>query len=266
MRAAGRKTGRSTPRRRTVARPRRRRRLGRPDRAEQLDAVAKARSFTSWLMVTGRITVDAELLSRTDLRPGIPPAGSAPPTTTGSPKHVPGSAFPAGIPRRSGTSGEDHRDHRCVTVRGHRRTLRRRPRRDDHRLRPPRQTHRGQERGRGLPPLAADPLPRRPAQHAAPAVGEPARVGDRMGNGSTGIRRVRAPLRRAGHGESATEHGQDHRARPARFGTWLADTHPEVDGCADLRREHIEAFKTWLCTHPTPVPANRSTASASRTR
>ena len=22
--------------------------------------------------------------------------------------------------------------------------------------------------------------------------------------------------------------------------------------CADLRREHIEAFKTWLATHPTP--------------
>ena len=29
------------------------------------------------------------------------------------------------------------------------------------------------------------------------------------------------------------------------FGTWLADTHPEVGSCADLRREHIEAFKTW---------------------
>jgi hypothetical protein len=34
--------------------------------AEQADAVAKARSFTSWPMVTGRISVDAELLSRTD--------------------------------------------------------------------------------------------------------------------------------------------------------------------------------------------------------
>ena len=44
------------------------------------------------------------------------------------------------------------------------------------------------------------------------------------------------------------------------FGTWLADTHPEVTSCADLRREHIEAFKTWLCTHPTPStgkPLNR---------
>ena len=45
-----------------------------------------------------------------------------------------------------------------------------------------------------------------------------------------------------------------------RFGTWLADTHPGVTGCTDLRREHIEAFKAWLSTHPTPrsgKPLNR---------
>jgi site-specific recombinase XerD len=45
-----------------------------------------------------------------------------------------------------------------------------------------------------------------------------------------------------------------------RFGAWLADTHPDVSGCADLRREHIEAFKAWLSTHPRPStgkPPNR---------
>jgi integrase len=44
------------------------------------------------------------------------------------------------------------------------------------------------------------------------------------------------------------------------FGTWLADTHPEVANCAELHREHIEAFKTWLSTHPrsaTGKPLNR---------
>ena len=44
------------------------------------------------------------------------------------------------------------------------------------------------------------------------------------------------------------------------FGSWLAATHPDVGSCADLRREHIEAFKTWLSTHPTPStgkPLNR---------
>ena len=44
------------------------------------------------------------------------------------------------------------------------------------------------------------------------------------------------------------------------FGGWLAATHPDVGSCADLRRAHIEAFKTWLSTHPTPStgrPLNR---------
>jgi hypothetical protein len=44
------------------------------------------------------------------------------------------------------------------------------------------------------------------------------------------------------------------------FGCWLARNHPKVGTCADLHREHIEAFKTWLSTHPTPStgkPLNR---------
>ena len=34
------------------------------------------------------------------------------------------------------------------------------------------------------------------------------------------------------------------------FGTWLADTHPEVASCADLERHHIEAYKIWVATKP----------------
>ena len=69
MRAAGRKTGLST----TQAAHTCQAKIGRGGgwggltAQQQLDAIAKAPSFTSWLMVTGRITVDAELLSRTDL-------------------------------------------------------------------------------------------------------------------------------------------------------------------------------------------------------
>ena len=72
MRAADRRTGRSTTRaaRSCQAKIRRAGGWGRLNRAEQLDAVVKAPSFASWLMVTGRITVDAELLSDTDLRLG----------------------------------------------------------------------------------------------------------------------------------------------------------------------------------------------------
>jgi site-specific recombinase XerD len=45
-----------------------------------------------------------------------------------------------------------------------------------------------------------------------------------------------------------------------RFGTWLTNHHPDVACCADLERHHIEAFKTWLSTAPTPgtgKPLNR---------
>src|SRR5689334_1414947 len=74
MRAGGAQTGRSTTQAALSCQAKIRRvggwhALG---AAEQADAVLKARSYTSWLMATGRITVEAELLSRTDLRPGIP--------------------------------------------------------------------------------------------------------------------------------------------------------------------------------------------------
>jgi integrase/recombinase XerD len=45
-----------------------------------------------------------------------------------------------------------------------------------------------------------------------------------------------------------------------RFGTWLTTNYPDVASCAELQREHIEAFKTWLSTTPTPrtgKPLNR---------
>ena len=39
-------------------------------RARRLDAVRKARAFASWLMVTGQLTVDADVLGRLDVRLG----------------------------------------------------------------------------------------------------------------------------------------------------------------------------------------------------
>jgi site-specific recombinase XerD len=44
------------------------------------------------------------------------------------------------------------------------------------------------------------------------------------------------------------------------FGTWLTHTYPDAASCADLERAHLEAFKRWLSTHPTPStgkPLNR---------
>ena len=45
-----------------------RRRLGAAERrCPAVDAIGKARAFASWLMVTGQLTVDAEVLGRVDL-------------------------------------------------------------------------------------------------------------------------------------------------------------------------------------------------------
>ena len=73
MHGAGRRTGRSTTQaaRTCQAKISRAGGWGELTRAAQLDTVNKARSFTSWLMVTGQITVDAELLGDIGLRLGI---------------------------------------------------------------------------------------------------------------------------------------------------------------------------------------------------
>ena len=72
MHAADRRTGPSTTQAARTCQSKIRRAGGwrQLTRAAQLDAVRKARSFTSWLMVTGQIGVDAELLCDTGLRLG----------------------------------------------------------------------------------------------------------------------------------------------------------------------------------------------------
>jgi len=72
MRTVGRRTGRSTLQaaRTFCARVERAGSFEAMTPAGRLDAVRKARSFASWLMVTGRIVVDAGILGRLDLRLG----------------------------------------------------------------------------------------------------------------------------------------------------------------------------------------------------
>lgn len=82
MRMLGRKTGRSTTQAaHTFAR--------KVDRAggwdqlamvEQADAIGKARSFASWLLVTGQLTIRADLMTDTDLRLGMVARGHCPGT------------------------------------------------------------------------------------------------------------------------------------------------------------------------------------------
>src|SRR4051794_15961125 len=72
MQAAGNRTGRSTVQAASTFCAKLERAGGWEglDPDAQADAIAKARSFASWLLVTARLTIDAGLLGRVDLRLG----------------------------------------------------------------------------------------------------------------------------------------------------------------------------------------------------
>ena len=270
MRAADRRTGRSTTRaaRSCQAKIRRAGGWGRLNRAEQLDAVVKAPSFASWLMVTGRITVDAELLSDTDLRLGNAARLYCPTITAGSAKSVLGSAFPArtrpsqwntlakitaitGAAPRAVPDDEFDRARTAMTA-----------------------AYAGRDKpssGRTMAALFHRlQLTLFHAGHLTTLRRAPtatARVGDRMVNRRTGIRRDRPPLHRAGHREPATGHRQTHRTRPAPV-RQLAGRHPPGGGqlCRPAPRAHRSVQDVAVDRTRHRPPANRSTGSASRTR
>jgi integrase/recombinase XerD len=263
MRAADRQTGAST----TQAARTCQSRIGRAGgwnqltRTAQVDAVRKARSFTSWLMVTGQIGVDAEQLCDTALRLGNAGRLFCP--------HDHGWFID--ICARLGTSAADTTLQWntlvkvAVITRATTRTVT-----DD-------------EFGTARAALIAA-YSRRQTPSAGRTI---AAVCHRLqlslfhAGQLTTLRGpvYREPVSVTGWATVATGFAQtarryveqvtlslrpntvkhiDHDLR--QFGTWLADTHPEVANCAELHREHIEAFKTWLSTHPTPAtgtPLNR---------
>ena len=263
MRAAGRKTGRSTTRAAHTCQAK----IGRAGgwdgltAEQQLDAVAKAPSFTSWLMVTGRITVDAELLSRTDLRPGLPARSfcaadyrwfsetcsrigiSSRDTAAQWNILAKVTAITGASPR---AVADDHFDAARVAMttayaRRGKPTAGKNVAAVFHRLRLT-LFHAGRI-STLRPPTVKPPISVTGWATTAPGFAETAQ---------RYVRQVALSLR------PNTVRHIDLDLR--RFGTWLADTHPGVTSCADLRREHIEAFKAWLCTHPTPStgkPLNR---------
>jgi integrase/recombinase XerD len=230
-------------------------------RAAQVDAVRKARSFTSWLMVTGQIGVDAELLCETGLRLGnagrlFRPhdhrwftdicarlgtsgadatlqwntlvkiaviTGAAARTVTDDEFGTARAALIAAYSRRQTPSAG-----RTIAAVCHRLQLS--------------LFHAGQITTlRGS--VYREPVSVTGWATVAPGFAETAR---------RYVEQVTVSLR-----PNTVKH-IEHDLR--QFGTWLADTHPEVTNCAELHREHIEAFKTWLSTHPTPAtgkPLNR---------
>jgi integrase/recombinase XerD len=263
MRVAGRKTGRSMTRTAHTCQAK----IGRAGgwggltAEQQLDAVAKAPSFTSWLMVTGRITADAELLSRSDLRPGLPARsfcaahyhwfsetcsriGISSRDTAAQWNILAKITAITGASPRAVT--DEHFDAARVAMitayaRRGKPTAGKNVAAVFHRLRLT-LFHAGQI-STLRPPTVKLPVSVTGWATAAPGFAETAQ---------RYLEQVALSLR------PNTVRHIDLDLR--RFGAWLADTHPDVTGCTDLRREHIEAFKVWLSRHPTPStgePLNR---------
>jgi len=82
MRGLGRKTGRSTTQaaRSFCAKLERSGGWEQLCFAQQADAIGKARSFVSWLLVTGQLTIAADLMTNIDLRLGVVARGHCPAT------------------------------------------------------------------------------------------------------------------------------------------------------------------------------------------
>jgi integrase/recombinase XerD len=263
MRAGGAQTGRSTTQAAHSCQAKIRRAGGwrALGAAEQADAVTKARSYTSWLMATGRITVDAALLSRTDLRPGIPARRLCPEdyhwfSETCSRIGVPSPDKAAqwnllvkitaiiGVAPRALTDMSF--DTGCASLVAAY-TQRGRPSAGRnvaavlHRLRVT-LFHAG-----NLASL------RPPAVKAPISVTGWAMVAPEFANTARRyVGQVTLSLR------PSTVCAIDRDLR--QFGTWLAENHPEVASCANLERTHIETYKRWLSTHPRPStgkPLNR---------
>ena len=263
MRGADRRTGRSTTRAARTCQAKISRAGGwaRLGVEEQIDAVRKARSFGSWLMVTGQAVVDPRLLSSVELRLGnaarlfcaedyrwfsgicrgltTPEADMAlqwntlakitaitgvPPAQIGDTEFADGrtAILDAHRARDTASSG------RAMAAVFHRLRLT--------------LFHAGRisslHRPAQRPPVSVTGW-----SVVAPGYAETAR---------RYVEQVRLSLR------PATVSHLEHDLR--RFGAWLADTYPDVASCADLDRGHVEAFKTWLATHPTKrtgKPLNR---------
>ena len=263
MQVADRRTGASTTQAARTCQYRIRRAGGwdQLTRAAQLDAVRKARSFTSWLMVTGQIRVDAELLCDTGLRLGnagrlfcphdhrwftdiCARLGTSDADATLQWNTLVKIAVITGATARTVTDDELGTARAALIAAYSRRQTPSAGRTIAavcHRLQLS-LFHAGQITTlRG--PAYREPVSLTGWATVAPGFAETAR---------RYIEQVTVSLR-----PNTVKH-IEHDLR--QFGTWLADTHPEVANCAELHREHIEAFKTWLSTHPTPAsgkPLNR---------
>ena len=265
MRAAGRRTGRSTMQAARTFCMKLERAGGweQMSRARQLDAIGKARSFVSWLMVTGRLTVDADVFGRVYLRLGTA-ARTFCPDAHGrfveacERLHVrPGDVALqwntlAMVTAVTGVGADRVGDREfnvasAAVVDAY--VSRGKPESGRnmasifHRLRLT-LFHAGQLNDHRRPRR------REPVSVTGWAAVAPAYAA----NARRYVEQVRLSLRPA-----TVKHIEQHLRV---FGTWLAGHHPTVASCADLERHHIEGFKAWLATipgHRTGKPLARTT-------
>jgi integrase/recombinase XerD len=253
MRVAGRKTGHSTVQaaRSFCAKLQRAGGWEHLSSSAQLDAIRKARSFASWLMVTGQIAVGADLFTRLDLRLGNAARTFSPEAhawfvescerlrvrphdiglqwnalvkvaaTTGvAPDQVGDGEF-----ELARTALVDAYVARGMPASGRNMAA------IFHRLR------------LTLFHVGRLDTYRHPSRHPPVSVTGWATVAPALADtGRRYVAQVRLSLR------PSTVKAIDRDLRE--FGTWLSSHYPEVASCADLERHHIEAYKAWLATEP----------------
>jgi integrase/recombinase XerD len=254
MTLAGRRTGRSTTSAARTCQSRLSRDGGWPamDSTERIDLVGKARSYASWLMVTGRLVADAEVISALTLHLGNAgrmylPTEHAWFIQAAAPLSLSDNEIQAQwnlltkITALTGTGPAQVQDGEFLSARAALLEAYRR---------------RGMpESGRNIAGLFnqlqlslfnAGRLStwRRPSEHQPVAVTGWEQVTPMLAATCRRyLEQVTVSLR-----PNTVKH-IEHDLR--RFGTWLTSSQPDVTSCADLTREHIEAFKTWLVTTPT---------------
>jgi integrase/recombinase XerD len=253
MRAARRKTGRSTVQAARTFCTKLERAGGweQFSRSQQVNAIGKARSFASWLMVTGQLTVSADVFGRVDLWLGIAARSFCPTAHAwfvqscerlGTRPNDVGLQWNtlAKMTAITGTAPDQIAEQEFERARVALITA---------------YAGRGlQDSGRNLASVFhrlrltlfhAGRLDtyRHPSQHAPVSVTGWAAIAPGFAETARRyVAQVTLSLR-----PSTVKH-IEHDLRE--FGTWLTLQHPEVVSCADLERHHIEAYKTWLATTP----------------
>jgi site-specific recombinase XerD len=228
---------------------------------EQVDAIDKARAFASWLMVTGQLTVSADVLGRVDLRLGNAARNFCPDayrwfTDACALLNVRAgdvalqwntlmkvTALTGVAPDQVGTAEFEHTRHAIIGAyqdRG-RPSSGRNIASVFHRLQLT-LFHAGRL-DRVTRPASRPPVSVTGWAAAAPGIAEAAQ---------RYVAQITLSLR------PATVKHIEHDLRE--FATWLAHAHASVATCSDLQRDHIERYKAWVAAKParyTGTPLNR---------